>query len=42
MAANAVTHKGISIALACRTFNVSETCYRYQTKLDAENRADGA
>jgi putative transposase len=32
-----VTHKGISIALACRTFGVSETCYRYSPKLDQEN-----
>ena len=37
MAVAAVTHKGISIALACRTFGVSETCYRYAPKLDAEN-----
>ena len=37
MAASAVTRKGISIALACRTFGVSETCYRYTPKLDAEN-----
>jgi putative transposase len=28
---------GISIALACRTFNVSETCYRYSPKLSDEN-----
>ena len=37
MAATAVTQKSISVALACRTFGVSETCYRYQPKLDAEN-----
>lgn len=29
--------KGVSIALACRTFEVSETCYRYSPKLDDEN-----
>lgn len=29
--------KGISIALACRAFDVSETCYRYNPKLDDEN-----
>ena len=29
--------RGVSIALACRTFGVSETCYRYSPKLDAEN-----
>ena len=28
---------GISIALACRTFGVSETCYRYTPKLTNEN-----
>lgn len=33
----AVAQRGISIALACRTFGVSETCYRYSPKLDAEN-----
>ena len=27
----------ISIAMACRTFGVSETCYRYGPKLRAEN-----
>ena len=37
MAATAVTQKGISIALACRTFGLSETCYRYTRKLDCEN-----
>jgi putative transposase len=37
MAVEAVTRKGISIALACRTFGVSETCYRYTRKLEAEN-----
>ena len=37
MAASAVAQKGVSVALACRTFCVSETCYRYQPKLDAEN-----
>jgi len=37
MAETAVAQKGISIALACRTFCVSETCYRYTPKLDQEN-----
>ena len=32
-----MTQKGVSIALACRTFDVSETCYRYRPKLDQEN-----
>ena len=37
MAVTAVTHRGTSVALACRTFGVSETCYRYTRKLDDEN-----
>ena len=37
MAVTAVTQKGISIALACRTFGLSETCYRYTRKLNDEN-----
>ncbi len=28
---------GISIRLACITFGISQTCYRYQPKLDGEN-----
>ena len=37
MAETAVARHGISIALACRTFGVSETCYRYAPKLVGEN-----
>ena len=37
MAVTAVTQRGISVALACRTFGLSETCYRYTRKLDDEN-----
>ncbi|KIX17237.1 integrase [Paracoccus sp. 228] len=37
MAARAVATKGVSIALACRTFGVSETCFRYSPKRCAEN-----
>ncbi|KGK79786.1 integrase [Thalassobacter stenotrophicus] len=37
MAVKAVAIKGVSIALACRAFEVSETCYRYSPKLDDEN-----
>ena len=37
MAVHAVERRGASIALACRTFGVSETCYRYRRKLNAEN-----
>jgi putative transposase len=29
--------KGVSIVLACRAFGVSETCFRYSPKRDAEN-----
>lgn len=37
MAQNAVARHGASIALACRTFSISETCYRYRARLSAEN-----
>ena len=37
MAGNAVARRGVSIALACRAFGVSETCYRYSPKLKDEN-----
>ena len=37
MAENAVARRGASIALACRAFGISETCYRYGPKLRAEN-----
>jgi len=37
MAVSAVQRHGISIALACRTFSISETCYRYVRKLSDEN-----
>ena len=37
MAETAVARQGVSIALACRTFGVSETCYRYSPKLCSEN-----
>lgn len=33
----AVRNHDVSVALACRTFRVSETCYRYGRKLDSEN-----
>ena len=39
MAETAVERRGVSIALACRTFGVSETCYRYSPKLKDENEA---
>ena len=37
MAEKAVAQKGVSVALACRTFGLSETCYRYAPKLSDEN-----
>jgi putative transposase len=37
MAVNAVETKAVSIALACRTFGISETCYRYERLLSDEN-----
>ncbi|WEO71981.1 hypothetical protein G6L01_001110 [Agrobacterium vitis] len=33
----AVEKLHIKVALACRTFGISETCYRYGCKLDSEN-----
>ena len=37
MAMNAVARDGVSIALACRAFEISETCYRYSPILSDEN-----
>jgi len=37
MAKTAVREKGVSVALACRTFEISEACYRYQPTLSDEN-----
>ena len=37
MAQQAVTDKGISIAMACRIFTISETCYRYEAKTSGDN-----
>ena len=37
MAGTAVAQRGVSIALACRAFSVSETCFRYSSKLSDEN-----
>ena len=34
---NAVAQHGVSIALACRTFQIRETCYRYSPILSDEN-----
>ena len=38
LAVKAVAMKGVSIALACRAFDVSETCYRYEAKRSAERK----
>lgn len=38
LAKNAVQQKKISIRLACETYGISETCYRYQARLSADNR----
>jgi len=37
MAVNAVETRQVSVRLACQAFAISETCYRYQPRLDAEN-----
>jgi putative transposase len=37
MAKRVVAERGISIRLACVIFSVSQTCYRYEAKKDAEN-----
>jgi putative transposase len=37
MAAKAVATHGGSISLVCRTFGVSQTCYRYSRTLNPEN-----
>jgi putative transposase len=36
MAMKAVAQSGVSIALAYRIFQISETCYRYRTVLSDE------
>ncbi len=33
----AVEEKGVCISLACRTFGVSERCYRYRRLLNNDN-----
>jgi len=37
LAEKAVATKGVSIALACRAFGISETCFRYSPRRDEEN-----
>ena len=38
MAKQLVKQGKVSIRLACDTYGISETCYRYQARLDADNR----
>ena len=42
MAQRAVRDKGAAVRVACAAFGISETCYRYQPKLSAENIAKGS
>jgi putative transposase len=37
MASDAVARRGVSIRLACEALGVSQTCYRYERKRNAEN-----
>ncbi|QVQ24724.1 IS3 family transposase [Achromobacter deleyi] len=37
MAQRAVQDRGVSIRMACEAFSISQTCYRYVAKADAEN-----
>lgn len=37
LAREAVTERGISVRLACETYGISETCYRYQPLRSDEN-----
>lgn len=37
MARKAVDQYGVSVSLACQTFSISESCYRYQSTLSHEN-----
>jgi len=37
MAVKAVANRGVSVALACRAFQISECCYRYERKQSDEN-----
>lgn len=37
LAKEVVSHKRMSVSASCRTFLISETCYRYQPKLNSDN-----
>jgi len=37
VAKEVVQHRGVAVRLACAVFTISESCYRYQSQLNAEN-----
>ena len=37
MATEVVAQQGISIRVACQVFTISESCYRYEGRLNVEN-----
>lgn len=37
MAKTAVNERGVYQRVACQAFGISESCFRYELKLDAEN-----
>jgi putative transposase len=37
LAQKAVTERGVCIQVVCQAFGISESCYRYERKLDAES-----
>ncbi len=37
MAKEVIVNRAVSISLICRIFSISETCYRYQPKLNSDN-----
>ena len=37
MAKEVMVNRAVSISLVCRIFSISETCYRYQPKLNSDN-----
>jgi putative transposase len=37
MAKEVVQQRGLAIRVACAVFSISESCYRYEPKQDAEN-----
>jgi putative transposase len=38
MAKEVVVQRGLTIRVACQVFSVSESCYRYEAKTDAQNQ----